>query len=148
MKIGSYKAPPSGTCIAKSSDEIDPASHCGNLNWACGPDNQWADVSAECSQESFILSHFGRGRLRLFEKFWVGSTRPSLEPIVKMNKSELHGNVVMSIQAHVPNMIWLKREILFTMHIINRWSSPDQIMAPVILVDLRKLFLIVLLYQV
>ena len=67
---------------------------------------------------------------------------------MEMNKSELHGNVVMSIQAHVPNMIWLKRAILFTMHIINRWSSLGPIMAPVILVDLRKLFLIVLPYQV
>ena len=68
--------------------------------------------------------------------------------IVKMNKSAPHGNVVMLIQAHVRNMIWLKRVILFTMHIINRWSSPDQIMVPVILVDLQKLFLIALHYQV
>ena len=65
-----------------------------------------------------------------------------------MNKSAPHGNVVMLIQAHVRNMIWLKRVILFTMHIINRWSSPDQIMVPVILVDLQKLFLIALHYQV
>ena len=65
-----------------------------------------------------------------------------------MIKSAPHGNVVMLIQAHVRNMIWLKRVILFTMHIINRWSSPDQIMVLVILVDLQKLFLTALHYQV
>ena len=80
MKIGSYKAPPSGTCIAKSSDEIDPASHCGNLNWACGPDNQWADVSAECSQESFVLSQIGANSLGQLENFGL-----TLGPIVEMN---------------------------------------------------------------